>query len=44
VICDHLKYSKEELIGTDNRQYQNEADAKKTYQAFQGSLYNWQSG
>jgi diguanylate cyclase (GGDEF)-like protein/PAS domain S-box-containing protein len=34
VICDHLKYSKEELIGTDNRQYQNEADAKKTYQAF----------
>jgi diguanylate cyclase (GGDEF)-like protein/PAS domain S-box-containing protein len=34
VICDHLKYSKEELIGTDNRQYQNEADAKKTYQVF----------
>jgi diguanylate cyclase (GGDEF)-like protein/PAS domain S-box-containing protein len=34
VICDHLKYSKEELIGTDNRQYQNEANAKKTYQVF----------
>jgi len=34
VVCDHLKYSKEELIGTDNRQYQNEANAKKTYQAF----------
>ncbi len=34
VICDHLKYSKEELIGTENRQYQNEANAKKTYQVF----------
>ena len=34
VICDHLKYSKEELIGTDNRQYQNEVNAKKTYQVF----------
>jgi diguanylate cyclase (GGDEF)-like protein/PAS domain S-box-containing protein len=34
VVCDHLQYSKEELIGTDNRQYQNEANAKKTYQTF----------
>jgi diguanylate cyclase (GGDEF)-like protein/PAS domain S-box-containing protein len=34
VICDHLQYSKEELIGMDNRQYQPEANAKKTYQVF----------
>ncbi len=34
VVCDHLQYSKEELIGTDNRRYQNEANAKKTYQVF----------
>jgi diguanylate cyclase (GGDEF)-like protein/PAS domain S-box-containing protein len=38
VICDHLKYSKEELIGTDNRQYQDEANAKKTYQVFKEVL------
>ncbi len=34
VICDHLQYSKEELIGRDNRQYQTEANAKKTIKAF----------
>jgi PAS domain S-box-containing protein len=33
-ICQHLGYSKEELIGTKNRQYQDEASATKTYQAF----------
>jgi diguanylate cyclase (GGDEF)-like protein/PAS domain S-box-containing protein len=34
VICQHLKYSREELIGIDNRKYQNEANAKKAYQHF----------
>jgi len=34
VICRQLQYSREELIGSDNRKYQNEANAKKTYQAF----------
>jgi PAS domain S-box-containing protein len=34
VICQHLQYSREELIGRDNRQYQTEANAKKTIKAF----------
>ena len=34
VICRQLQYSREELIGSDNRKHQNEANAKKTYQAF----------
>jgi PAS domain S-box-containing protein len=33
-LCRHLGYTKEELIGTKNNQYQDEANAKKTYQAF----------
>jgi len=38
VICDHLKYSKEELIGTDNRQYQMKQTLKKTYQVLRKSI------
>jgi len=34
IICQHLKYSREELIGTDNRAYQTPEEAKKTYLAF----------
>lgn len=34
VICRQLQYSREELIGSDNRKYQDEANAQKTYQAF----------
>jgi diguanylate cyclase (GGDEF)-like protein/PAS domain S-box-containing protein len=34
IICQHLKYSREELIGTDNRAYQTPEEAKKTYFAF----------
>jgi PAS domain S-box-containing protein len=34
VICEHLQYSKEELIGKSNRQYQTEANAKKAYKIF----------
>ena len=33
-MCRLYGYSEEELIGTDNRQYQNEVNAKKTYEAF----------
>ena len=34
IICQHLKYSREELIGADNRAYQTPEEAKKTYLAF----------
>ena len=34
VICRRLQYSREELIGSDNHKYQNEANAQKAYQAF----------
>jgi PAS domain S-box-containing protein len=34
VICQHLGYSNEELIGMNNRLYQDETNAKKTHQAF----------
>ena len=34
VICEHLQYSKEEMIGMTNRQYQTKANAKKAVQAF----------
>ena len=34
VICRQLQYSREELIGSDNRKYQDEENAKKTFQAF----------
>jgi len=34
VICQHLKYSREELIGMDNRKYQNEVNAKIAFQKF----------
>ena len=33
-ICRFYGYSEGELIGTNNRQYQNEVNAKKTYQVF----------
>jgi PAS domain S-box-containing protein len=33
-LCRHLGYSKEELIGKVFRQFQDEANAKKMYQAF----------
>ena len=33
-LCKHLGYTKEELIGTKSNQYQDEANRKKTYQAF----------
>ncbi|MGA3282134.1 MAG: PAS domain S-box protein [Smithella sp.] len=33
-MCRLYGYSEEELIGTDNRQYQKEVNAKKTYQTF----------
>jgi PAS domain S-box-containing protein/putative nucleotidyltransferase with HDIG domain len=33
-VCKNFGYTKEELIGTGSRQYQDEANAKKTYQAF----------
>jgi two-component system cell cycle sensor histidine kinase/response regulator CckA len=33
-LCKHLGYTKEELIGTKSNQYQDEANGKKTYQAF----------
>jgi PAS domain S-box-containing protein len=32
--CSHLGYSREELIGMNNRQYTDEENAKKVYQAF----------
>jgi PAS domain S-box-containing protein len=33
-LSKHLGHTKEELIGTKSNQYQDEAEAKKTYQAF----------
>jgi PAS domain S-box-containing protein len=33
-LCRHLGYSKEELIGKASRQFQDEANTKRTYQAF----------
>jgi diguanylate cyclase (GGDEF)-like protein/PAS domain S-box-containing protein len=34
VICRDLKYSREELIGMNNRQFQDEENARKTYRFF----------
>jgi len=34
VTCRHLGYSREELIGMNNRQYSDETTAKKMYQVF----------
>jgi len=34
VICKRLGYSREELIGMNNRQYTDEATAEKTYQLY----------
>ena len=34
VLCRHLRYSREELIGMNNRKYQDEENAKKTYRFF----------
>lgn len=34
IICQHLQYSREELIGMDNRAYQTPENAKKTFHAF----------
>jgi PAS domain S-box-containing protein len=33
-LCKNSGYTKEELIGTNSRQYQDEANAKKTHEAF----------
>ncbi len=33
-VCRHLGYTREELIGMNNRQIQDETTAKKTYQIF----------
>jgi PAS domain S-box-containing protein len=33
-LCKHLGYTKEELIGTKSNHYQDDANGKKTYQAF----------
>jgi PAS domain S-box-containing protein/putative nucleotidyltransferase with HDIG domain len=33
-LCNNFRYTKEELLGMGSRQYQDEANAKKTYQAF----------
>jgi diguanylate cyclase (GGDEF)-like protein/PAS domain S-box-containing protein len=34
IVCQHLGYSKEEIIGMNNRQFQDESNAKKTYQIY----------
>jgi PAS domain S-box-containing protein len=34
VLCEHLQYSKEELIGQDNRRYQTKENSKKAFQKF----------
>ena len=39
VICRHMRYSREELLGLGNRQFQDRANAKKAYQAFV-NVYN----
>jgi len=39
VICQHMRYSREELLGLGNRQFQDRANAKKAYQAFV-NVYN----
>ncbi|MCJ7662813.1 MAG: PAS domain S-box protein, partial [Desulfobacterales bacterium] len=33
-VCKHLGYPREELIGMDNRRFQDETTAKKTYQLY----------
>jgi diguanylate cyclase (GGDEF)-like protein/PAS domain S-box-containing protein len=39
VICQHMRYSREELLGLGNRQFQDRANAKKAYHAFV-NVYN----
>jgi len=39
VICRHMRYSREELLGMGNRQFQDRINAKKAYQAFV-NVYN----
>ena len=39
VICRHMRYSREELLGMGNRQFQDKVNAKKAYQAFV-NVYN----
>lgn len=39
VICQHMRYSREELLGMGNRQFQDRINAKKAYQAFV-NVYN----
>jgi diguanylate cyclase (GGDEF)-like protein/PAS domain S-box-containing protein len=34
IVCQHLRYSKEEIIGMNNRQFQDESNAKKSYQIY----------
>ncbi len=38
-ICRQMRYSREELIGMNNRQFQEEKNAEKTYRFFAG-IYN----
>jgi len=50
IFCRILGYSKEELMGMNNRQYQSEETAKKVYQVFNevyrtgkpGKLFDWE--
>ncbi len=39
VICQHMRYSREELLGMGNRQFQDRVNAKKAYRAFV-NVYN----
>lgn len=39
VICRHMRYSREELLGMGNCQFQDKVNAKKAYQAFV-NVYN----
>ena len=39
VICRHMRYSREELLGLGNRQFQDRGNARKAYEAFV-NVYN----
>jgi len=39
VICRHMRYSREELLGLGNRQFQDRVNARKAYEAFV-NVYN----
>ena len=44
VSCQHLGYTRDELIGMNNRQYTDEKMAKKLYQLFNRTLQNRETG